>query len=716
MRTYKLLKPTTKLSVCVVSLLLYTAACTTDNNNGWGDDMNNVNPPTGNSSDEEAPSGNTPDESADGSDSSATLLDFDVSWSDVPDAEYVETSETVVTDKSHEEYDDFVENSTFASTIMIDYSDTSASVSGEVSGVTVATNGAHVVVNSSVAGVEYVLSGQSSNGSFKVYSDKKLKLTLAGVSLTNGSGAAVNIQSGKRVFVELKDGTDNKLTDAATYSTVSGEDEKGCFFSEGQLIFSGTGSLTVKGNSKHGICSDDYVRFRSGCNVTIASAVKDGVHTNEKVIVSGGKLTVTASSDGIECEKGFIDIRGGEITVTATDDAIVASYEENDTSITPYISVSGGLLKLCTTGDKGMGLKATGNITVAGGILKAEVKGAASKAITADGDVLLSGGKMVLLTSGEGLYEDNDISSAAGIKCDGNMKINGTALYIKSTGAAGKGISCDATLSIDNSTVKIITKGKQYVYNRLDSSAKGIKADGALSINSGFVWVKTLGGEGSEGIESKSSLTINGGDIGVYSYDDCMNASNSIVINGGNIYCYSTGNDGVDSNGTLTITGGTIVSIGTTSPEEGFDCDQNTFKITGGTILGIGGATSTPTSSACTQRTVIYGGTGTNGSLFTILGSGNMHVMSYVIPRSYSQMTLLFSSAKLAANVSHTIYSGGTLGGGSAFCGLTIGGNYTAGTQTATFTTGSMVTSVGNSSSGGQGGGVPGGGGPGGRW
>ena len=62
-----------------------------------------------------------------------------------------------------------------------------------------------------------------------------------------------------------------------------------------------------------------------------------------------------------------------------------------------------------------------------------------------------------------------------------------------------------------------------------------------------------------------------------------MNASKSIVINGGNIYCYSSGNDGVDSNGTLTITGGTIVSIGTTSPEEGFDCDQNTFKITGGT-------------------------------------------------------------------------------------------------------------------------------------
>ena len=474
--------------------------------------------------------GTIPGGSSGSSDASGTLLDFDVSWSDVADESYVETAETIVTDKSDDEYDDFVENSTFSSTIQIDYSNGSATVTGSVSGVTITTNGAHVTVNSSVAGVEYVLSGSASNGSFKAYSDKKFKLTLAGVSLTNGSGAAINIQSGKRVFVELKAGTENNLTDASAYSTVDGEDEKACFFSEGQLIFSGTGALTVTGNYKHGICSDDYVRLRSGSNLTIASAVKDGIHTNDKIIIGGGTLCVTSTSDGLECEEGFIDIRGG-------------------------------LLKLSTTGEKGMGLKASGDVTISGGLLKTEVKGAASKAIKTDGNVSLTGGQMILLTSGTALYEDNDLSSAAGIKCDGNMIVNGVELSIKSTGAAGKGINCDGTLNIANSVLKIITTGKQYVYNRLDSSAKGIKADGNLTIDSGTIWVKTPGGEGSEGIESKSVLTVNGGDVSVYSYDDCMNASKSIVFNGGNIYCYSSGNDGVDSNGTLTITGGTIVSI-----------------------------------------------------------------------------------------------------------------------------------------------------------
>ena len=79
--------------------------------------------------------------------------------------------------------------------------------------------------------------------------------------------------------------------------------------------------------------------------------------------------------------------------------------------------------------------------------------------------------------------------------------------------------------------------------------------------------------------------------IAALCYDDCMNASNSIVINGGSIYCYSSGNDGIDSNGTLTITGGVVIASGTTSPEDGFDCDQNTFKITGGIVLGIGRGT-----------------------------------------------------------------------------------------------------------------------------
>lgn len=609
---------------------------------------------------------------------SEDLLGFTIAFDESDRTTYGSMSETVTSD------DDFIENSQFASVVTITYNGTTATVGNGVSGVEVSSNGAHIVVNSTVSGVEYVLNGTTTNGSFKVYSEKKFKLSLAGVSILNPVGAAINIQSSKRVFVVCADETTNVLTDGASYTaTTDGEDMKACLFSEGQLIFSGGGSLTVTGNYKHAITSDDYVCFRSGCNITVASAKKDGIHTNESVIIGGGILNISSDGDAIQCEEGGI-------------------------------TMTGGFAKLSTTDNKAHGLKSCLDVVISGGAIQAQVAGAASKGISCDGNLTISGGKLTAFTSQTALYEDNDLSSCAGIKCDGNILITGGEIAIQSTGGAGKGINCDGSITINDGTVKVITTGTQCVYGKLDSSAKGIKADGALTINGGTVLVKATGGEGSEGIESKSVLTVNEGTVAALCYDDCMNASNSIVLNGGNIYCYSSGNDGIDSNGTLTITGGVIVSSGTTSPEDGFDCDQNTFKITGGIVLGIGGGTSTPTSSVCTQRTVIYGGSGSNGEILNIQSADGTSVLTYQIPRAYSQMTVLFSSPNLTSGGSYTISKGGTVSGGSEFFGLYSGATYSGGTQAATFTASSMVTQVGSTSGGGQPGGGGGGHGPGG--
>ena len=604
---------------------------------------------------------------------SEDLLGFTIAFDESDRTTYGSMSETVTSD------DDFIENSQFASVVTITYNGTTATVGNGVSGVEVSSNGAHIVVNSTVSGVEYVLNGTTTNGSFKVYSEKKFKLSLAGVSILNPVGAAINIQSSKRVFVVCADETTNVLTDGSSYTaTTDGEDMKACLFSEGQLIFSGGGSLTVTGNYKHATTSDDYVRFRSGCNITVVSAKKDGIHTNESVIIGGGILNISSDGDAIQCEEGGI-------------------------------TMTGGFAKLSTTDNKAHGLKSCLDVVISGGAIQAQVAGAASKGISCDGNLTISGGKLTAFTSQTALYEDNDLSSCAGIKCDGNILITGGEIAIQSTGGAGKGINCDGSITINDGTVKVITTGTQCVYGKLDSSAKGIKADGALTINGGTVLVKATGGEGSEGIESKSVLTVNEGTVAALCYDDCMNASNSIVLNGGNIYCYSSGNDGIDSNGTLTITGGVIVSSGTTSPEDGFDCDQNTFKITGGIVLGIGGGTSTPTSSVCTQRTVIYGGSGSNGEILNIQSADGTSVLTYQIPRAYSQMTVLFSSPNLTSGGSYTISKGGTVSGGSEFFGLYSGATYSGGTQAATFTASSMVTQVGSTSGGGQ----PGGGGSG---
>ncbi len=649
-------------------LLLLLVNCTTESFDFGGEEGILVEGSGGGSS---QPDPTVPEESGD-------LLGFTVAFDENDELTYGSMPETVPADD-----EDFIENSEFTSVVTIVYNGTTATVSNSVSGVEVSSNGGHVVVNSAVSKVEYVLSGTTANGSFKVYSDKKFKLSLAGVSILNPVGAAINIQSSKRVFVVCADGTTNILADGSSYtSATEGEDMKACFFSEGQLVFSGSGLLTVTGNYKHAITSDEYVRFRSGCNITIPAARKDGIHVNDAVVIGGGILNISSTEDAIRCEDGGI-------------------------------TMTGGFVKVSTTANKAHGLKSYLDVAISGGAIQAQVAGAASKGISCDGNLTFSGGKLTAFTSQTALYEDNDLSSCAGIKCDGNILITGGEIAIQSTGGAGKGINCDGSITISDGTVKVITTGTQCVYGKLDSSAKGIKADGALTINGGTVLVKATGGEGSEGIESKSVLTVNNGMIAALCYDDCMNASNSIVINGGNIYCYSSGNDGIDSNGTLTITGGVIVSSGTTSPEEGFDCDQNTFKITGGIALGIGGGTSTPTSGVCTQRSVIYGGSGSNGEYLNIRSADGTDILTYQIPRTYSQMTVLFSSPNLTSGGSYTISKGGTVSGGSEFFGLYTGATYSGGTQAATFTVGSMVTQVGSTSGGG---GQPGGGGGPGGW
>jgi hypothetical protein len=288
------------------------------------------------------------------------------------------------------------------------------------------------------------------------------------------------------------------------------------------------------------------------------------------------------------------------------------------------------------------------------------------------------------------------------------MLVSGGTLTIACAGKAGKGISVDGELTIDNGSVVISTTGGAFTYNRSDSHAKGIKAEGNLTVNGGTIEIRTTG-TGAEGMESKATLTINGGIVEIAAVDDALNASKHIQINGGWIYAASTANDALDSNGTLTIAGGQVVVVGN---EDGFDCDNSRFTITGGTLVGVGSGSSSPTTSVCTQRSVVFGSSASGVSVVRIEAtSGGKEALTFQLPRSYSRLTLLFSSSAIEANAGYTIYTGGSIAGGTDFHGLFSGATYTKGTSAGTFTASTMVSTVGTSSSG------PGGnpGGPGGR-
>ncbi len=558
------------------------------------------------------------------------LTDFDIAL----DESTLEESESIPSDENAADYEDYIENNKFTNEIGIVFSGTTATTSGTVSGVTVDINGADVVVNSSAKNVKYTVSGATSDGFLKIYSEKKFALALNDVDITNPDGAPLNIQSKKRGYIVLNEGTTNTLTDGTKYSDATDdEDMKATLFSEGKLLFSGNGTLKVYANCKAGIRSDDYILFRPGNNIYIKATAGNAIKGNDAIYIKGGVINVEASAT-------------------------------------------------------------------------------AAKGISCDGIVVIDGGRTTLLTTGEGELDDDglDVSGAAGVKCDSTFTMNAGTLLCKSTGNGGKGINTDQTLIINGGTIKVITTGRQYVSGKLDTSPKGIKSDGNMTITDGTIMVRCSGGEGSEGIESKGTMSISGGTVMAYCYDDAINSSGALTISGGSVFALGTNNDGIDSNSTLSISGGTVIACGTTTPEGGLDCDENTFSITGGTVIGIGGTTSTPTKNSTTQPVAILGGSSiSSGQYITVADSEGENLMAFKVPMDYSRQgyTLLFSSPEIKTGSSYTFAYGAAVTSETDFCGYTSDATSVSGGSNIATMTMSQIINTSNYNNQQNGGGQP---------
>jgi len=286
------------------------------------------------------------------------------------------------------------------------------------------------------------------------------------------------------------------------------------------------------------------------------------------------------------------------------------------------------------------------------------------------------------------------------IACDDGINIENGNIIIEK--AVSDGIHANKGITIDGGNITIT------------SSSDGIESEDDIVVNDGIVTV-SAGGDGfiaattltvnggdidivkaSEGIESKGNIVINDGLLTINAKDDGLNAVRNITINGGNLYSVSTSGDAIDSSGTLNINGGIIVASGANAPEGGADCDKSTFTVKGGTLIAIGGSNSTPTTTVSTQPSVLLGSATVN-SIIRIEQNG-AEILTFKTPKAYANM--LFTSPNLVIGQTYTVYSGGTVSGGTNFYGLYTGAAYSGGTQSRTFTTTSVVTSAGGTTSG----------------
>ena len=253
----------------------------------------------------------------------------------------------------------------------------------------------------------YILSGEL-NGSVIVDSQGDVKLVLDGANINATNFAAIYIKSANMCTISLADGSDNYLSDGETYTQIDDNNVDAVIYSKDDLVLTGSGSLTIDGNYKHGIVSKDDLTIESGIyNVTVNST---GVVGKDHLTINGGTINVTSGKDSLKSNNdededlGIITINGGDININSGDDAITAytSLIINDGNININKSYEGLESAKITIN--------SGNITI---ISSDDGINAASKT---DGYSLLriNGGNIYINAEGDGIDSNGDIQIEGG--------------------------------------------------------------------------------------------------------------------------------------------------------------------------------------------------------------------------------------------------------------------------------------------------------------
>lgn len=499
------------------TLVFAAMACSTDDGwygEGWTNQGNSTSSTTSESNDDNSNSTSTADDVITGVTSDGDVTSFTIAL------DKNALSESVNVDTND---DDYIENTTFDKTITVTFSQSgNASVSGDENGI-VSINGNDVIAtNNTDQVIKYVLTGETSDGFFKLYSTKKQAIVLNSVSITNPDGAAINNQSKKRTFIVLNDGTKNYLTDGANYSDATdSEDMKGCFFSEGQLIFSGSGYLEVDANCKAGIRSDDYVRTMPKANIWVDASSGNGIRGNEAVILTGGvvNINVTGTADKGISTDGEVRIEGGRTTIF-TSGGYEYDSDEND-----YSACSG--------------IKADSVININGGELNIKSTGTGGKGLNCDDEININDGVVRIITTGKRQKDSKGSVSPKGIKADGKINVSGgqTQVRLEGTGDGTEGIESKSEIHIEAGTVE------SYSYDDAINSA------GNLYIDGGYVYARSYN---NDAIDANKNLYINGGVViaeGAGQPECGLDAAEQYkaYINGGTVIAIGGGMQAIDS-------------------------------------------------------------------------------------------------------------------------------------------------------------------------
>lgn len=480
----------------------------------------------------------------------------------------------------------------------------------------------------------YLISGNIDDGMIIVDTNETEKVYIILDDLVmNSSSSSIYVRSADKVFITLANGSVNKLSNCGEFTQIDDSNLDAVIFSRSDLTINGNGSIEISSPSGHGIVSKDDLVLTGGI-YTITSA-SHAINANDSVSISDSTLNITSGKDGIHCEntddpsKGNIFIESGTFNIDSDGDGISSSE---------YMQINGGEFDIFT----------------GGGSANAEHPSSGNNGGFPGGG---GGGRPRLSET-----DDTDVSMK-GIKSE-------TSLLIK-----GGVFKFDTEDDSIHSNKSIIIMDGSFEISAGDDA---FHADEILAIRGGHINI-AQSYEGLEGL----NVEVSNGDIKIVSSDDGINAAGGndssgtggmrpgqdkfgsssngkIVITGGTLYINASG-DGIDSNGSLTMSGGYVTICGPTQGDTAVLDYDTTAEITGGIFIGTGSYMMAQTFSSSTQGVIALSvGNQSAGTAVKLNDSKGNTVIDFKPKVSFA--IVIISTPEMAKGNDYTIYIGNQSG------------------------------------------------------
>ena len=367
----------------------------------------------------------------------------------------------------------------------------------------------------------YRLSGTYS-GQVKVEAadSDMVRLILDNATITNSTGAAINVVEADEVVIYTASGSTNTVSDGSSYSDTASGSPDAAIYSKSDLTLAGEGTLKVEGN------------------------YEEGIHTTDGLVIASGTLEVTAANTGIK-GKDYVDILDGTVTVTATKDGIKAT---NDTDGNRgWVRLSGGTVNI-SAGDDGF---------------------------KAERVLEISGGTLNITESNEGI-EAQYINIL-----DGTVNVTSSDDGINASYSTSSSSSTESTSSSTTQTSQTAQSNQTAQNTQSGQSAQGNAAQGGQGgqppaggqAPSGNMGQPPAGGGGGMGGGMgggggtfevvDATINIAGGTITVNANGDGIDSNGTATLSGGTLVVngpFTGGNTSLDTNGDLLLNGTTVVA------------------------------------------------------------------------------------------------------------------------------------------------------------